>query len=69
MEEEAARMGIQVHYEVLEAAGLKLKGGVCRVKGAYHLYIDRRRSPEEKIEEIQACLAQPLPKDPPENRE
>ena len=63
LEEEAASKGIRVRYDRLEAAGLKLKGGVCKANGEYHLFIDKRRSTAEKIDTIQDCLNQPLPKD------
>lgn len=49
LEEMALERGIQVHYDRLEAAGLKLKGGICTVRGERHLFIDRRRSVTEKI--------------------
>ena len=29
LEERAAQKGIVIHYDLLEAAGLKLKGGIC----------------------------------------
>ena len=66
MEEKAAQKGIRIHYDLLEAAGLKLKGGMCKIKGEYHLFIDRRKSTADKIEILQDCLNKPLPEDIPE---
>jgi hypothetical protein len=66
LEETAAQMGIQVHYDLLEAAGLKLRGGICKIKGEYHLYIDRRKSFADKIDILQDWLEHPLPQDIPE---
>lgn len=63
LEEKAAQKGIRVRYDRLEAAGLKLKGGVCKANGKYHLFIDKRKSTAEKIDTIQDYLNQPLPED------
>lgn len=62
----AAQQGLQVHFDLLEAAGLKLKDGICRINGRYHIFIDRRKSPADKIEVLETFLNQPLPKDVPE---
>jgi hypothetical protein len=67
LEEKAAKVGIQIHYDLLEAAGLKLKGGVCKIRGEYHLFIDKRKSTAEKIEALQDYIDHPLPEDIPEN--
>ncbi|HOP47434.1 MAG TPA: hypothetical protein PK874_07205 [Desulfobacteraceae bacterium] len=65
LEEKAAQLGIHIHYDRLEAAGLKLKGGICRVDGEYHLFVDRRKSTAEKINSLLDFLNHPLPKDIP----
>lgn len=67
LEQKASGQGIQLHYDLLEAAGLKLKGGLCKIKGEYHLFIDRRKSVTDKIEILQDYVDKPLPKDVPEN--
>ncbi|MCD6560857.1 MAG: hypothetical protein J7L16_03745 [Deltaproteobacteria bacterium] len=56
LEEQAAQMGFQVHYDLLEAAGLKLKGGICKIKGEYHLFIDRRNSTIDRIDILKDYL-------------
>lgn len=56
LENRAAEMGIQIHYDRLEAAGLKLKGGICKVDGTYHIFVDRRKSTEEKVDSIREVL-------------
>ncbi len=61
LEEKAAKKGIQVHYDVLEAAGLKLKGGICKVKGEFHLFVDRRKPAADKIDMLRDYLDAPLP--------
>ena len=66
LEDQVARKGVHIHYDVLEAAGLKLKGGICKIKGEYHLFVDRRQSMDEKIDILQDLLSRPLPKIVPE---
>ncbi|UCF85543.1 MAG: hypothetical protein JSV50_07895 [Desulfobacteraceae bacterium] len=63
LEEQAAQRSIHIHYDLLEAAGLKLKGGICKINGEYHLYVDRRKSIADKIEILQDCLNQPVPEE------
>ena len=65
LEDMASRKGIQVHYDRLEAAGLKLKGGICSVKGDYHIFVDKRKSTADKIDFLQNHLNNPMPKDTP----
>jgi len=69
LEEKAAQKGIEVHYDLLEAAGLKLKDGICKIRGEYHLFIDRRKSASDKIETLQDFIDHPLPEDVPENED
>ncbi len=52
----AAQKGIKVHYDRLEAAGLKLKGGFCTVRGEYNIFVDKRKSVAEKIEFIKDTM-------------
>jgi hypothetical protein len=65
LEDTASKKGIQVHYDRLEAAGLKLKGGICSVKGDYHIFVDKRKSTADKIDFLQNHLNNPMPKDTP----
>jgi hypothetical protein len=62
LEEQAAKRQIHVHFDLLEAAGLKLKGGICKINGEYHLFVDRRKSIADKIDILQNCLNQTIPK-------
>ena len=63
LQEQAAQRQIHVHFDLLEAAGLKLKGGICKINGEYHLFVDRRKSIADKIDILQNCLDQPFPKE------
>ena len=65
LEDTASKRGIQVHYDRLEAAGLKLKGGICSIKGDYHIFIDKRKSTADKIDFLQDHLSDPVPKNTP----
>jgi hypothetical protein len=65
LEEQAAQMQIHVHYDLLEAAGLKLKGGICKINGEYHLFVDRRKSIADKIDILQDHLDHVNPEDIP----
>ena len=58
LEDEVSKRGVRIHYDRLEAAGLKLRGGVCKVRGAYHLYLDRRKPASEKIDILLESLEQ-----------
>ena len=66
LEDLAEKKGIQIHYDLLEAAGLKLKGGICAVRGEYHIFVDRRKSIADKIEFLEDHLNHPLPNDVPQ---
>lgn len=58
LESQAAELGLEVHYDLMEAAGLKLNGGLCKIEGKPHLYIDRRASAAERIAAIESSLTQ-----------
>ncbi|MFO8091268.1 MAG: hypothetical protein R6U13_15630 [Desulfatiglandaceae bacterium] len=58
LESRAAEIGLEVHYDLMEAAGLKLNGGLCKIQGKPHLFIDRRASAAERIAAIESSLKQ-----------
>ena len=60
LESAAAARGIHVHYDRLEAAGLRLNGGLCELNGEYHLFIEKRKSVVDKIEILKNQLEKPL---------
>ena len=68
LEARADKMGIHIHYDLLEAAGLKLKGGLCKINGELHLFVDRRKSFADKVEMLKDYLDHPLPKNIPSNQ-
>jgi hypothetical protein len=56
LENLATEKGIQIHYDRLEAAGLKLKGGICKVDGTYHIFVDSRKSTGEKVDALRESI-------------
>ncbi|MBW2708478.1 MAG: hypothetical protein JRD04_04195 [Deltaproteobacteria bacterium] len=62
----AAARGIHVHYDRLEAAGLRLDGGLCELNGEYHIYIEKRKSVVDKIDFLENYLKQSPPPNIPE---
>ena len=49
LEDMATEKGVQIHYDLLEAAGLKLKGGICVIRGEYHIFVDKRKNERELL--------------------
>jgi hypothetical protein len=66
LEDAASKRGIQIHYDRLEAAGLKLKGGICSIRGDYHIFVEKRKSTADKIDFLQNHLSDPILKDTPQ---
>ena len=66
LEDMITKKGVQIHYDLLEAAGLKLKGGICTIRGEYHIFVDKRKSTADLIEFLENHLARPLPEDVPQ---
>lgn len=58
LEDAAAARGIKIHYDRLEAAGLRLNSGLCALNGEYHLYIEKRKSVADKIDFLKKQLEQ-----------
>ena len=65
LEAQAAERGIRVHYDRLEAAGLKLRGGICSLRGDRHLFIDKRKSTADKINLIKDHIGVSIPGNTP----
>lgn len=49
LEQIAERVALHIHYEELKAFEFKVQDGGCRLRGANHLFIDRRRPTRERI--------------------
>ena len=59
LEGAAGQLGIKVSYEPLQTSGIQtgLRGGLCKVKGAYRIIIDKRATHEERVTTLAAAIA------------
>ena len=59
LEAAADQLKIKVSYEPLQTSGIQtgLRGGLCRVKGAYRIIIDKRATNEERITTLATAIA------------
>ena len=57
LEGAAAQLGIRVSYETLQSSVVTRGGGLCRVKGAYRIIIDKRASTEERATTLATAIA------------
>jgi hypothetical protein len=55
LENAADQLGIRVSYEQLQSS--VVTGGLCKVKGAYRIIIDKRATSEERVGSLAAALA------------
>jgi hypothetical protein len=56
LEDAAARSGVAVSYEALQAS--VGAGGLCRVKGRYRVIIDRRAATGDRLNTLAQALAE-----------
>ena len=59
LENAAEQLQIKVSYEPLQTSGIQtgLRGGLCKVKGAYRIIIDKRATDEERMTTLATALA------------
>jgi len=55
LEAAADQLGVKVSYETLQTS--VVNGGLCRVKGAYRIIVDKRATSEERITTLATALA------------
>ena len=55
LEEAATQLGVRVSYEQL--ASSVGHGGLCRVRGEYRCIIDKRATPQERLQTLATALA------------
>lgn len=55
LESTADQLGIKVSYEPLQTS--VVNGGLCRVKGAYRIIVDKRATAEERVTTLATALA------------
>jgi hypothetical protein len=57
LESAASQLGVQVRYESLAATGAGGGGGLCKVRGAWWLIIDKKATPSERAAMLVDALA------------
>jgi hypothetical protein len=57
LEAAAAQVGVQVRYEALAAGGTGGGGGLCKVRGAWWLIIDKKATASERAAMLVDALA------------
>jgi hypothetical protein len=57
LEELAARLEITIKYEGLAQSGVSGTGGLCKVRGAHWLIIDKKSTPSERVAILVDALA------------
>jgi hypothetical protein len=57
LEDLALKLGVEVVYERLENKDFLATGGLCRVKGAYKIFIDRSETIERRIKILARALS------------
>jgi hypothetical protein len=55
LENVAEQLGIRVSYELLQSS--VVTGGLCKVKGAYRVIIDKKATSEERVSTLATALA------------
>jgi hypothetical protein len=57
LEEAASRLAITVRYETLAQSGVSGTGGLCKVRGAWWLIVDKKATPSERVAILVDALA------------
>jgi hypothetical protein len=59
LENAAEQLGIKVSYEPLQTSGIQtgLRGGLCKVKGAWRVIIDKRATDEERVATLAGAIS------------
>jgi hypothetical protein len=55
LENAADQLGIRVSYDTLQTS--VLHGGLCKVKGAYRIIIDKKATSEERVVTLATAIA------------
>ena len=53
----AERLGVEIVYEKLRGEEISVKGGLCKVKGAYKIFMDRSEQTERRVEILARALS------------
>jgi len=53
----AEKIGITVKEKNLKTAGIKVKSGLCKVKGEYLFIMNKKKKPKEKVDILALCIS------------
>jgi hypothetical protein len=57
LEDLALKLGVEIVYEKLESKNFLAAGGLCKVKGAYKIFIDPSETIERRIQILAGALS------------
>jgi hypothetical protein len=57
LEDLAFRLGIEIVYEKLEEEEFSARGGLCKIKGVYKIFVDRSETIENQIKILSCALS------------
>lgn len=57
LEDLAEKLGIEIVDEKLGDPEFSIKGGLCKVKGTFKIYVDRSKSSEDQIAILSRALS------------
>ncbi len=57
LEAAATQLGVRVRYESLGSVGASSGGGLCRIKGKWHVIIDKKTAAPERAAMLADALA------------
>ncbi|MBW2038071.1 MAG: hypothetical protein JRI46_00500 [Deltaproteobacteria bacterium] len=57
LEDLAERLGVEIVYEKLGEEEFFVRGGLCKVKGTFKIFIDRSKPMEDQIEILARALS------------
>ena len=57
LEDLAERLDVEIVYEKLREEEFSVKGGLCKVKGAYKIFMDRSEPIERRVEILARALS------------
>ena len=57
LEDLAEKLGVEIVYEKLGGEDFRVRGGLCKVRGRYKIFVDRSETIEGRIEILAKALS------------
>lgn len=57
LEDLTEKLGVEIIYEKLGEEDIRVRGGLCKVKGTYKIFMDRSETMERQIETLARALS------------